>query len=141
MSPLHEPTDPMAAHWAVSPSASNCNDYAVTKRHQLTAIVDCHGLATECPAPYGRLDEWRSGTPRTRRTASRRRRRSRQSVPQRPSLECPGLGEEGGFHPIATPNLATRALHRSPLDMILQEAVRDRQTGTVISLAQNLLAP
>jgi hypothetical protein len=38
------------------------------------------------------------------------------------------VGEEGGFHPIATPNLATRALHRSALGMILQEAVRDRQT-------------
>lgn len=37
ISPLRKSTDPMAAHWKVSPAAGDCNDYAVTKRHQLIA--------------------------------------------------------------------------------------------------------
>lgn len=38
ISPMHKPTDPIGAHWTVSPSAGDCNDYAVTKRHQLIAM-------------------------------------------------------------------------------------------------------
>jgi predicted transglutaminase-like cysteine proteinase len=38
ISPVHKPTDPIGAHWALAPSAGDCNDYAVTKRHQLIAM-------------------------------------------------------------------------------------------------------
>ena len=38
ISPLRKSTDPMAARWTVSPAAGDCNDYAVTKRHQLIAM-------------------------------------------------------------------------------------------------------
>jgi len=38
ISPMRKPTDPMTAHWTVSPSAGDCNDYAVTKRHKLIAM-------------------------------------------------------------------------------------------------------
>lgn len=37
ISPVQKPTDPMSAHWALSPAAGDCNDYAVTKRHALVA--------------------------------------------------------------------------------------------------------
>jgi predicted transglutaminase-like cysteine proteinase len=35
ISPMQKSTHPMLARWTVSPSAGDCNDYAVTKRHQL----------------------------------------------------------------------------------------------------------
>jgi len=38
ISPMRKPTDPVTANWTVSPSAGDCNDYAVTKRHQLIAM-------------------------------------------------------------------------------------------------------
>lgn len=38
ISPMHKPTNPLEAHWTVWPSAGDCNDYAVTKRHQLIAM-------------------------------------------------------------------------------------------------------
>lgn len=38
IAPMHKPTDPIAANWTVWPSAGDCNDYAVTKRHQLIAL-------------------------------------------------------------------------------------------------------
>jgi predicted transglutaminase-like cysteine proteinase len=38
IAPMLKPTDPIKAHWTVSPSAGDCNDYAVTKRHQLLAL-------------------------------------------------------------------------------------------------------
>jgi len=38
ISPMRKPTDPIGAHWTVSPSAGDCNDYAVTKRHQLITM-------------------------------------------------------------------------------------------------------
>lgn len=37
ISPLRKSTDPITARWTVSPAAGDCNDYAVTKRHQLIA--------------------------------------------------------------------------------------------------------
>lgn len=38
ISPTRKSTDPMTAHWTLSPSAGDCNDYAVTKRHKLVAL-------------------------------------------------------------------------------------------------------
>ena len=38
IAPMRKPTDPVTANWTVSPSAGDCNDYAVTKRHQLIAM-------------------------------------------------------------------------------------------------------
>lgn len=38
IAPMRKPTDPMAANWTIAPSAGDCNDYAVTKRHQLIAM-------------------------------------------------------------------------------------------------------
>lgn len=38
IAPTHKPTDPIGAHWELSPSAGDCNDYAVTKRHRLVAM-------------------------------------------------------------------------------------------------------
>ncbi|MCK1384505.1 transglutaminase-like cysteine peptidase [Bradyrhizobium sp. 21] len=35
ITPMQKPTSPLLAHWAVSPAAGDCNDYAVTKRHRL----------------------------------------------------------------------------------------------------------
>jgi predicted transglutaminase-like cysteine proteinase len=35
ITPMQKSTNPMVARWSVSPSAGDCNDYAVTKRHQL----------------------------------------------------------------------------------------------------------
>lgn len=38
ITPMRKPTDPLASSWTVWPSAGDCNDYAVTKRHQLIAM-------------------------------------------------------------------------------------------------------
>ncbi|WP_244659419.1 transglutaminase-like cysteine peptidase [Bradyrhizobium guangdongense] len=38
IAPMRKPTDPIAANWTVAPAAGDCNDYAVTKRHQLIAM-------------------------------------------------------------------------------------------------------
>lgn len=38
IAPMRKPTDPIAANWTVAPSTGDCNDYAVTKRHQLIAM-------------------------------------------------------------------------------------------------------
>ncbi len=38
ISPVHKPTDPIGARWELAPSAGDCNDYAVTKRHRLIAM-------------------------------------------------------------------------------------------------------
>jgi predicted transglutaminase-like cysteine proteinase len=38
IAPMRKPTDPMTANWTISPSAGDCNDYAVTKRHRLVAM-------------------------------------------------------------------------------------------------------
>jgi len=35
ITPMQKSTNPMVARWTLSPSAGDCNDYAVTKRHQL----------------------------------------------------------------------------------------------------------
>lgn len=35
ITPMQKSTNPMVAHWSLAPSAGDCNDYAVTKRHQL----------------------------------------------------------------------------------------------------------
>jgi predicted transglutaminase-like cysteine proteinase len=35
ISPMVKSTDPLLASWAISPAAGDCNDYAVTKRHEL----------------------------------------------------------------------------------------------------------
>lgn len=35
ITPMKKPRSPLLAHWAVSPDAGDCNDYAVTKRHRL----------------------------------------------------------------------------------------------------------
>jgi predicted transglutaminase-like cysteine proteinase len=35
ISPMRKSTDALLAHWTVAPSAGDCNDYAVTKRHRL----------------------------------------------------------------------------------------------------------
>ncbi|QDF36206.1 transglutaminase-like cysteine peptidase [Bradyrhizobium symbiodeficiens] len=35
ITPMQKSTNPMVARWSVSPSAGDCNDYAVTKRHRL----------------------------------------------------------------------------------------------------------
>ena len=35
ITPMQKSTNPMVARWTVAPSAGDCNDYAVTKRHQL----------------------------------------------------------------------------------------------------------
>jgi predicted transglutaminase-like cysteine proteinase len=33
--PTLKPTAPLTAHWMIGPAAGDCNDYAVTKRHEL----------------------------------------------------------------------------------------------------------
>ena len=38
IAPMRKPTDPVTANWTVAPSTGDCNDYAGTKRHQLTAM-------------------------------------------------------------------------------------------------------
>jgi predicted transglutaminase-like cysteine proteinase len=38
ITPMQKSTNPMVARWSLSPSAGDCNDYAVTKRHQLIEI-------------------------------------------------------------------------------------------------------
>lgn len=38
ISPARKSTDPVTAHWTLWPSAGDCNDYAVTKRHQLLSM-------------------------------------------------------------------------------------------------------
>jgi predicted transglutaminase-like cysteine proteinase len=35
IAPTRKPTDPIYANWTIWPAAGDCNDYAVTKRHQL----------------------------------------------------------------------------------------------------------
>lgn len=37
ISPVRKSTEPLLARWTIAPSAGDCNDYAVTKRHQLIA--------------------------------------------------------------------------------------------------------
>ncbi|UWU75166.1 transglutaminase-like cysteine peptidase [Bradyrhizobium huanghuaihaiense] len=35
ITPMQKSTNPTVARWTIAPSAGDCNDYAVTKRHQL----------------------------------------------------------------------------------------------------------
>lgn len=37
IAPQRKPTEPLRANWTIAPSAGDCNDYAVTKRHRLIA--------------------------------------------------------------------------------------------------------
>lgn len=37
IAPVRKSTEPLVARWTISPFAGDCNDYAVTKRHQLIA--------------------------------------------------------------------------------------------------------
>lgn len=37
ISPVRKSTEPLLARWTIAPSAGDCNDYAVTKRHMLIA--------------------------------------------------------------------------------------------------------
>ncbi|MHC2231960.1 transglutaminase-like cysteine peptidase [Bradyrhizobium diazoefficiens] len=86
ITPMQKSTNPMVARWTLAPSAGDCNDYAVTKRHP----ADRDGLAqigaATCSCPDGR-----QGPPCTGRASRRRRLRSRQSFRFGAPLERGGL--------------------------------------------------